>query len=98
MNDETINLSPEDEAKHVKLGNLASDFLNTEAYKEVMAGLINSTVQVFLNTTVGEADKREHAFYFNRAIQDIDATLKQWVAIRDQILERAETESEEQTP
>lgn len=95
MNDETINLSPEDEAKHLKLGNLASEFLDSEAYKEVMAGLINSTVQVFLSTNVDEADKREHAFYFNRAIQDVDATLKQWVVIKNQILERRETESEE---
>ena len=96
MNDETINLSPEEAEKHCHLGNLASEFMKSEAYKEVMAGLVNSTVQVFLNTNIDENDKREHAFYFNRAIQDVDATLKQWVVIRDQILEqREQTESEE---
>ena len=77
---------------HIERGHRAEMLLKQECYQEVMGNLVQSAAEVFFATDVAEAEKREQAFFYKRGLTDIDATLKHWVGIKDQILNESQRE------
>jgi|TARA_R110000796_G_scaffold228812_2_gene346039 hypothetical protein len=78
-------------------GMAAEALLKNEAFNSVVNDLVDMTFQSFATSSPGENDSREGAYQNYKALVDIVNTLKQRVAIRDDINERAsESRSEEE--
>ena len=78
-------------------GMAAEALLKNEAFNSVVNDLVDMTFQSFATSSPTENDSREGAYQNYKALVDIVNTLKQRVAIRDDINERAsESRSEEE--
>jgi len=77
---------------HIERGQRAETLLQQECYQEVMGNLVQSAAEVFFSTDVSETVKREQAFFYKRGLTDIDATLKHWVTVKDQIISDSQRE------
>ena len=78
-------------------GMAAEVLLQSDAFNSVVNDLVDITFQSFATSSPGENENREGAYQNYKALVDIVNTLKQRVAIRDDINERAsESRSEEE--
>ena len=85
------------EEQLVNEGTAAEVLLQSDAFNSVVEDLVENTFQSFATSSPGENDSREGAYQSYKALVDIVNTLKQRVAIRDDINERAsESRSEEE--
>lgn len=85
------------EEQLVNEGMAAEALLKNEAFNSVVNDLVDITFQSFATSSPAENDSREGAYQNYKALVDIVNTLKQRVAIRDDINERAsESRSEEE--
>lgn len=85
------------EEQLVNEGMAAEALLKNEAFNSVVNDLVDITFQSFATSSPTETDSREGAYQNYKALVDIVNTLKQRVAIRDDINERAsESRSEEE--
>jgi len=66
-------------------GTAAENLLNAEVFTSTINELVDTTFQNFVNTVTDESDKREDAYRTYRAVVDIVNTLRQKVAVRDEI-------------
>jgi|TARA_B110000285_G_scaffold215398_1_gene261693 hypothetical protein len=85
------------EEQLVNEGTAAEVLLQSEAFDSVVNDLVETTFQSFATSAPGENENREGAYQSYKALVDIVNTLKQRVAVRDDINERAsESRSEEE--
>lgn len=71
----------------ISLGDDAEVILKTEAFNSVVNTLVEATFNAFVNSKPDEAEGRERTYNHYRALVDVVNTLKQQVAVRDQIME-----------
>jgi hypothetical protein len=77
-------------------GTAAETLLASDIFNETVNDLVNATFNTFTNTAQGELEKREQAYHHYRALVDIVQTLQQRVAVRDEILAKADTDNNNQ--
>ena len=75
----------EDQETLVRMGEEAEVLLDSEAFSSTINQLVDASFQTFTNTAPVENEKREHAYHNYRALVDIVSTLRQRVAVKDEI-------------
>jgi hypothetical protein len=87
-----------EEEQLVQLGEDAEAVLNSPAFERTVNKLVESTFQAFVNSKADEEDLRKQTYSHYRALVDVVNTLKQQVAVRDEILAKGDTSQEEGAP
>ena len=82
----TENQDMNREADLITRGDEAEALLNNETFTSVVDGLVQEVFQGFVNSPPDAGDKREQQYHHYRALVDIVNTLRQRVAVRDQIM------------
>ncbi len=77
----------------VAQGNEAEELLNNNAFNNVVNSLVEENFQGFVNTKPEEKDQREQSYFHYRGLVGVVHTLKQRVAIRDEIIAKREAET-----
>ena len=75
----------EDQETLVRLGEEAEVLLDSQAFSSTINQLVDASFQTFSNTAPLETEKREQAYHHYRALVDIVSTLRQRVAVKDEI-------------
>ena len=86
MNDEQL----------VEIVNEADVLLKNETFNKLLNMMVDGTVQSFLNSAEDEKSEREKAYNHYRALNDMVATLRQMVEVRDQVHAKDEPIIEEE--
>ena len=76
-------------------GDQAEQLLGSEAFNDVINGLVESTFQTFVNSSVSDNEARDNAYRHYRALVDVVNTLKQRVSIRDEIVAKYEINNDD---
>ena len=74
-------------------GDEADGLLHNDAFNKVVNNLVEETFQRFVNTKPEEKDQREQSYYHYRALVGIVHTLQQRVAVRDEIMAKRDSET-----
>lgn len=83
----------------IKIGDDCEKLLKSEPFTRVINGLTENSFQRFVNSKPEEKEERDHTYYHYRALVDVVSTLKQQVAVRDEIIakeQEGDTSQEEQ--
>ena len=83
----------EQEDALVAQGNEAEELLKNNAFNNVVNSLVEENFQGFVNTKPEEKDQREQSYFHYRGLVGVVHTLKQRVAIRDEIITKREAET-----
>ena len=83
-----------DNAVLIERGTAAEALLSDQAFNAVINDLLNYYVQSLINSTPDQEQLRSSAYYQSRAINDVVAVLRQWVAIKDQLLNSEQEEND----
>ena len=78
------------EQELITLGEGAEQLLSSEAFTATVNSLVDASFQTFTNSKPGELENREKAYHHYRALVDIVSTLQQRVAVKDEIVAKAE--------
>ena len=70
----------------IKIGDDCETLLKSEPFTRVINGLTEGAFQRFVNSKPEEKEERDHTYYHYRALVDVVNTLKQQVAVRDEII------------
>ena len=84
------------EQELITLGEGAEQLLSSEAFTATVNSLVNASFQTFTNSKPGELENREKAYHHYRALVDIVSTLQQRVAVKDEIVAKAEDNSNQE--
>ena len=87
----------EDQETLVRLGEEAEVLLDTEAFSTTINQLVDASFQSFTNSAPLETSKREQAYQHYRALVDIVSTLRQRVAVKDEIAAQSADDDSNQT-
>lgn len=82
----------EEEEQLISYGESADNLLNNNHFNKTVDNLVQSTFQAFVNSKLEDAEGRERTFAHYRALVDIVNTLRQQVAVRDEILAKREAD------
>lgn len=84
--------------KLIQLGDDCEVLIKSEPFNRVINGLVENAFQKFTNSKPEDQQEREITYYHYRAIVDVVSTLKQQVAVRDEIIakEQGDNSQEEQ--
>jgi len=90
----------DEQERLIKLGDDAAAFIEAPAFGSVIDNLVDGAFHAFVNSKPEEAELRERTYNHYRALVDVVNTLKQHVAVRDQIMEseQAGDSSQEEEP
>ena len=82
----------------IKTGDDCEALLKSYPFNRVINGLVEASFQKFTNSKPEEQKDREVTYYHYRALVDVVNTLKQQVAVRDEIIakEQGDNSQEEQ--
>ena len=80
----------------ITLGEGAEQLLSSEAFTVTVNSLVDASFQTFTNSKPGELENREQAYHHYRALVDIVNTLQQRVAVKDEIVAKAEDNSNQE--
>ena len=69
----------------VRTGDDAETLLKSEPFNRVINGLVEATFQNFMNSKPEDSKERNITYFHYRALVDVVNTLKQQVAVRDEI-------------
>lgn len=69
----------------LRIGDDAETLLKSEPFNRVINGLVESTFQNFTNSKPEDSKERNITYFHYRALVDVVNTLKQQVAVRDEI-------------
>ena len=83
----------EQEDALVAQGNEAEELLKNNAFNNVVNSLVEEHFQGFVNTKPEEKDQREQSYFHYRGLVGVVHTLKQRVAIGDEIITKREAET-----
>ena len=84
------------EQELIPLGEGAEQLLSSEAFTATVNSLVDASFQTFTNSKPGELENREKAYHHYRALVDIISTLQQRVAVKDEIVAKAEDNSNQE--
>ena len=87
---ETMKLHEE---QMVVMGNDAEQFLNSTVFTSVVNSLIEQSFNGYVNSAPQDIDQRNAVYYQYQALREIVDTIKQRVAIRDEIESKNESNS-----
>ena len=79
----------EDQETLVRLGEDAEVLLDSQAFSSTVNNLVDTSFQNFTNSAPNESEKREAAYAHYRALVDIVSTLRQRVAVKDEIVNKS---------
>ena len=79
----------------IALGSDAEVLLSSSAFTQTVNSLVDNTFQTFSNSPPDKPDERETAHSSYRALVDIVNTLRQRVSVRDEIIAKNESKTEE---
>ena len=79
----------------VKQGEDASFLLNNDIFNNTINSLVDAAFQQFVNSKPEETSQREQSYHHYRALVDIVNTLRQRVAVKEQIEAKADDNSQE---
>ena len=80
----------------IALGEGAEQLLSSEAFTVTVNSLVDASFQTFTNSKPGELENREQAYHHYRALVDIVNTLQQRVTVKDEIVAKAEDNSNQE--
>ena len=83
------------EAELIQQGEDADQVLKSEAFNRVVNKLVEQTFQNFVNSQPEQSKERSITYYHYRALVDVVNTLKQQVAVRDEVLTKRDNSEEE---
>ena len=83
----------QDEDTLCEQGNDAEDLLKNNSFNSVVNSLVEEAFQGFVNSKPEEAKQREQSYFHYRGLVGVVHTLKQRVAIRDEIVTKREAET-----
>ena len=83
------------EEELIQHGEDAEVLLKSPAFNNVVNKLVEQTFQNFVNSKPEENKERSIIYYHYRALVDVVNTLKQQVAIRDEVLAKRDNSEEE---
>lgn len=92
---EAENQTKFDNAVLIERGTAAESLLSDQAFNAVINDLLNYYVQTLINSTPDQDKQRDAAYFQTRAVNDVVAVLKQWVAIKDQLISSEQEEDYE---
>lgn len=75
-----------DNAVLIERGTAAEVLLADQAFNSVINDLLNYYVQTLIQSSPDQEQQRNSAYYQTRAVNDVVAVLRQWVAIKDQLI------------
>ena len=81
----------------VKQGEDASFLLNNDTFNHTINQLVDTAFQQFVNSKPEETDAREQSYHHYRALVEIISTLRQRVAVKEQIEAKADDNNQEDT-
>ena len=84
------------EEEHTEIGQAAEAVLALPAFNQVVNSLVESSFQTFVNSKPDQGAIRERAYNHYHGLVDVVDTLKQRVAVRDEILAKGDTRQEEE--
>jgi hypothetical protein len=70
----------------IKIGDDCETLLKSEPFTRVINGLTEGAFQRFVNSKPEDKEERDHTYYHYRALVDVVNTLRQRVAVRDEII------------
>ena len=70
----------------IKIGDDCETLLKSEPFTRVINGLTEGACQRFVNSKPEDKEERDHTYYHYRALVDVVNTLRQRVAVRDEII------------
>ena len=79
----------------VKQGEDASFLLNNDIFNNTINSLVDTAFQQFVNSKPEESSQREQSYHHYRALVDIINTLRQRVAVKEQIEAKADDNNQE---
>ena len=86
-----------EEEKIVAMGDHAENFLQSDSFNAIINSLVEQCFQSFAFSKPEDEAVRQHAYYQYLAVTEIVDTIKQRVAVRDEINNRAsDSRSEEE--
>lgn len=74
----------------IALGDSSEVLLDSASFTTVINTLVDGSFQAFVNSGPDDKDSRERCYHHYRALVDITNTLRQNVAVRDEINARLE--------
>ena len=83
------------EEELIQLGEDAEALLKSEPFNRVINKLVEQTFQSFVNSQPEQSKERSITYYHYRALVDVVNTLKQQVAVRDEVLTKRDISEEE---
>lgn len=79
----------------IERGLAAEEILNLPVFATAVSDLLNYYMQSLINSPPDQKGMRESSYYQSRAINDVVALMRQWAAIKDQILNSALEENDD---
>ena len=73
------------EDQMVAMGTDAEQFLNSEVFTSVVNSLVELSFNTYINSAPKDIEQRNAVYYQYQALREIVDTIKQRVAIRDEI-------------
>jgi hypothetical protein len=80
----------------IKVGDDCEALLKSEPFTRVINGLTENSFQRFVNSKPENKEERENTYYHYRALVDVVSTLKQQVAVRDEIIAKSQEDDNSQ--
>jgi hypothetical protein len=84
----------ENEEQLINMGNSAEELLKTDVFTQTVNTMVDATFQAFCNSKPEETTARDKTYHHYRALVDIVSTLQQRVAIKDEIVAKAASDSD----
>ncbi len=81
------------EEQLIELGNQSEQLLQSSAFTSIVNHLIDQSFQGFVTSKPEDEDSRTAVYYQYQALREIVDTMKQRVAIRDEIKNRDESDN-----
>lgn len=81
------------EEQLIEIGNQSEQLLQSEVFTSIVNHLIDQSFQGFVMSKPEDEDSRTAVYYQYQALREIIDTMKQRVAIRDEIKNRNESEN-----
>ena len=81
------------EDQMVAMGTDAEQFLNSEVFTSVVNSLVELSFNTYINSAPKDIEQRNAVYYQYQALREIVDTIKQRVAIRDEIESKNESNS-----
>jgi len=83
----------DNELQLIQKGEDAETLLASDAFNDTVNTLVDSTFQSFVNSNPADKDKREAYYNHYRALVEIVSTLRERVAVKDEIKAKADDDN-----